>query len=576
MKILSEGAEYEGGSVVEYLFDRDYLCYFQLRKIATEDLKYHAVEGMWFVKPGESIADGVHTIRNDQDVLRMAKYARKGVVVVYMVTTQSNSQCGDNDDEASESDNGSDPEADFSAVPADAGVVHLIDDSDRTSDPEFGEAMANLGLTKYRRKVRTYYQPDGVEVEQMNEVTVNQEQAHEEINVIDDGLEDMGFMMNRSDGSDADDEDSDFDAATQDLNNDSSTLQRSDSGEAIRTEDLEASPLPSFQMDQSVATPIQNPSSIYRASSQSNHDCNDKVDGDEVNSIAAEDYYDPNCDHKILVLKPKLRFTSPQQFKDAVVNHCIALGADINWVRSSNKNKEAVCAAPNCNWRVYASWFGEKEAFVIKAMGQPHTCGRTQYMKGANADWVAKRFLARFRIDPDLNVRHLVREIKEEHGVQVSVRVVANAKCRARRMLEGTLAEQYAKLRKYVLQLTKSDPEGLFVLDVDSVPDQDNVLFKRLFIGFSCLKKGFLKGCRKMFGIDGCFLKGEVKGMLLSAVGKDGNNQMFPICWAVVEGENRSSWGWFIQLLKEQLGLDEGTGWSVISDLQKVGYCVHI
>ncbi|CAN1253595.1 hypothetical protein LINPERPRIM_LOCUS8356 [Linum perenne] len=114
MKLLDRGAEYQGGSIVEYLFDRDYLCYFQLRKIATADLKYHAVEGMWFVKPGENIADGVHTLHNDQNVLRMAKYARKGVLVVYMVTTQSDSQCRDNDDvEASKSDNGSDPEADF-------------------------------------------------------------------------------------------------------------------------------------------------------------------------------------------------------------------------------------------------------------------------------------------------------------------------------------------------------------------------------------------------------------------------------------------------------------------------------
>ncbi|CAN1172949.1 hypothetical protein LINPERHAP2_LOCUS30367 [Linum perenne] len=137
-------------------------------------------------------------------------------------------------------------------------------------------------------------------------------------------------------------------------------------------------------------------------------------------------------------------------------------------------------------------------------------------------------------------------------------------------MLEGSFAEQYAKLRKYVLALQKSDPEGVFALDVDPIIGEDQVKFKRLFIGFSCLKKGFLKGCRRMFGVDGCFLKGEVKSMLLSAIGKDGNNQMFPICWAVVEGENRSSWSWFLELLKGHLSLNDGSGWSVISDQQKV------
>ncbi|CAN1849934.1 hypothetical protein LINPERHAP1_LOCUS39590 [Linum perenne] len=38
--------------------------------------------------------------------------------------------------------------------------------------------------------------------------------------------------------------------------------------------------------------------------------------------------------------------------------------------------------------------------------------------------------------------------------------------------------------------------------------------------------------------VDGCLLKGEVDGMLLAAVGKDRNNQVFPIAWAVVDGEN--------------------------------------
>ncbi|CAN1141166.1 hypothetical protein LINPERHAP2_LOCUS12313 [Linum perenne] len=57
--------------------------------------------------------------------------------------------------------------------------------------------------------------------------------------------------------------------------------------------------------------------------------------------------------------------------------------------------------------------------------------------------------------------------------------------------------------------------------------------------------------------------------MLLNVVGKDGNNQMFPIAWAVVEGENRSSWTWFIEILRDQLEMADGNGWSIILDQQK-------
>ena len=41
--------------------------------------------------------------------------------------------------------------------------------------------------------------------------------------------------------------------------------------------------------------------------------------------------------------------------------------------------------------------------------------------------------------------------------------------------------------------------------------------------------------------VDGCFLKGPMKGELLSAVGRDANNQIYPIAWAVVEYKNKNS-----------------------------------
>ncbi|KAF3674713.1 hypothetical protein FXO37_06253 [Capsicum annuum] len=41
---------------------------------------------------------------------------------------------------------------------------------------------------------------------------------------------------------------------------------------------------------------------------------------------------------------------------------------------------------------------------------------------------------------------------------------------------------------------------------------------------------------------------GACKGELLVAVGKNGNNHMYPIAWAVVDTETKHSWDWFIRL----------------------------
>ena len=96
------------------------------------------------------------------------------------------------------------------------------------------------------------------------------------------------------------------------------------------------------------------------------------------------------------------------------------------------------------------------------------------------------------------------------------------------------------------------------------------IRFKRLYICFDSLARGFLEGCKKVIRLDGCFLKTEMKTQLLSVVGKYGNNQMFPIAWVVVEGENHNSWTWFIQLLMGDLGISYGLGWTIISDQHKV------
>ncbi|GJX45516.1 zinc finger, PMZ-type containing protein [Tanacetum coccineum] len=64
-------------------------------------------------------------------------------------------------------------------------------------------------------------------------------------------------------------------------------------------------------------------------------------------------------------------------------------------------------------------------------------------------------------------------------------------------------------------------------------------------------------------------LMGFRMGDILTAVGRDANDQMFPIAWAIVEVEKKDSWLWFLNLLKVDLGMIDGNGWSILSDQQK-------
>ncbi|GJY61298.1 zinc finger, CCHC-type containing protein [Tanacetum coccineum] len=68
--------------------------------------------------------------------------------------------------------------------------------------------------------------------------------------------------------------------------------------------------------------------------------------------------------------------------------------------------------------------------------------------------------------------------------------------------------------------------------------------FRRIYICFKGVKDGWLAGCRKVIELDGCFLKHTCRGELLTAMGRDANNQMYPIARAVVRVENADNWGW--------------------------------
>lgn len=76
--------------------------------------------------------------------------------------------------------------------------------------------------------------------------------------------------------------------------------------------------------------------------------------------------------------------------------------------------------------------------------------------------------------------------------------------------------------------------------------------------------------------MDGCHLKSKLRGKLSCAIGRDANDNMLPIAWAVVEIENKDSWKWFLTLLLKDIGSVEDMGWTFMSDQQKVNVNVHV
>ncbi|KAI3522361.1 hypothetical protein L1887_00082 [Cichorium endivia] len=93
-------------------------------------------------------------------------------------------------------------------------------------------------------------------------------------------------------------------------------------------------------------------------------------------------------------------------------------------------------------------------------------------------------------------------------------------------------------------------------------------LQKKYNVGFS-MNKGFKACLRDFLGLDGAFMKGPFQGQILTAVGVDSNNGIYPLAYAIVETENTRSWKWFLECLGDDLDLVANSNFTFISDRQK-------
>lgn len=56
-----------------------------------------------------------------------------------------------------------------------------------------------------------------------------------------------------------------------------------------------------------------------------------------------------------------------------------------------------------------------------------------------------------------------------------------------------------------------------------------------------------------MISIDGTHLYGQYQGTMLFSVGVDANDQLFPLAFAIIEGENNNSWAWFMACIRARV-----------------------
>lgn len=265
-----------------------------------------------------------------------------------------------------------------------------------------------------------------------------------------------------------------------------------------------------------------------------------------------------------------LRFTSRDVFKEAVLAYSIQQHKDLVHMKNDKRFISIGCA--NCRWELTSGPdLEDPTGWQIKSMQPVHEwCTRTFENRLITENWLVKEYLDRILRNSLIKEIEIKADMRARYDIVVGIRQCQRAKLKALNAVQSLMKKQYGILKPYLKDLVKSNPGTTCVLKTFEGEANQPKQFLRFYVCFAALKKSFIENCRPIIGLDGCFLKHACGGQLLSAVGRDANNHMFPIGWAVVERETTSSWDWFLKFISEDLKMEDGEGWTVVSAQQKV------
>ncbi|XP_019092303.1 PREDICTED: uncharacterized protein LOC104748590 [Camelina sativa] len=206
------------------------------------------------------------------------------------------------------------------------------------------------------------------------------------------------------------------------------------------------------------------------------------------------------------------------------------------------------------------------QKWMVKTYYDEHTCHPVGRCEIIRSPVVADLFLEDIRRDPEMSAPEIKDEMKRRYNIIITPSQSQSARRRAFSKLQDECNAQFSRLRDYQYQLTKTMPGSTVEINTRTRDDGLDE-FYQIYICFEPLRTSWKKNCRPIIGLDGTFLKHNIQGTLLTAVGRDPNNQIYPIAWAVVSGENHDNWEWFIHKLKVDLDLGDGENITMISDM---------
>ncbi|GKA75801.1 transposase, MuDR, MULE transposase domain protein [Tanacetum coccineum] len=189
-----------------------------------------------------------------------------------------------------------------------------------------------------------------------------------------------------------------------------------------------------------------------------------------------------------------------------------------------------------------------------------------QEIKHCTYKLLSEKIFDQVRVNPDIPVKAVQDQLQRDLEVQISMSKAFKAKAKAEKEIRGDHVLQYSMLRDYVVELQSTNPNTTvkIVVERNTDPFLPTKVFQSIYVCLGALKLGFRDCRRDLLGLDGDFMKGPFPGQVLSDVGLDSNNGIYPLAYALVEAESKSSWCWFLQCLGDDIHLHPNSNFTFI------------
>ncbi|KAL9660013.1 hypothetical protein QQ045_024823 [Rhodiola kirilowii] len=152
--------------------------------------------------------------------------------------------------------------------------------------------------------------------------------------------------------------------------------------------------------------------------------------------------------------------------------------------------------------------------------------------------------------------------MRSKYGYKISYMKAWKSRQKALLHIFGDWEASFEKLPTYMDMLKEYNLCSIVHWDT-SMLDSGRVSLNRVFWSFAPAIEGF-KHCRPVISIDATHLIGKWKCVLMIAVFLDAQNEILPLAYALVKGENIESWKWFMTCIRS--GVTQRDVLCIISD----------